>query len=117
MLMKRIDPSCLAGIKKRYKLHHIVMWCNNEDGQYIVSCGDSPDHTVQAALIANRIRESLGWPNMSFAVPPKISDVLADNKRLTEELRALRERKGVCDGGNEKQGLGGKESVRQPPPA
>ena len=78
------------------------MWCNNEDGQYIVSAGDSPDHTVQAALIGNRIKDCLGWPNMSFAVPPKISDVLAENKRIKEELRVLKERLGESDGRDEK---------------
>lgn len=91
MLIKKISPSCLSQIKKKYSLTHLVLWCKSEEGQYIIQDGDTPDHKVQATLLGNRFRQFLGWPKMSFEVAPKIAELLAENKRLKEENNRLKE--------------------------
>ena len=84
------------------------MWCKSDDGQYIITSGSNPDNNVQAALMGNRFRAFLGWPKMSFAIAPKITELAAEIKRLKEENKRLREKLGLngenTDEGNEKPG-------------
>jgi len=68
------------------------MWAKSEQGQYIISNGDNPDSCVQAALVAGRFRKFLGWPNMSFEVAPKLTEVLVENEKLKNENKVLKER-------------------------
>ncbi len=115
MLIKKITPTCLSAIKKKFSLTHIVMWCKSEEGQYIITTGSNPDNNVQAALMGNRFRTFLGWPKMSFAVAPKISDLMIENKKLKEENKRLRERLGIKeveDEGNEVKGEQEEKGVR-----
>jgi len=90
MLIKKINPSCLSQIKKKYNLTHLVLWCKSDEGQYIIQDGDNPDHKVQATLLGNRFRQFLGWPKMSFETAPKIAEILAENKNLKEENSRLK---------------------------
>jgi len=91
MLIKKISPTCLSALKKKFTLTHIVMWCKSEEGQYIVTTGNTPDNTVQAAILGNKFRDYLGWPKMSFAIAPKLSELLLENKRLAEENIKLKQ--------------------------
>lgn len=108
MLIPKISPTCLTSIKKKYNLTHIVMWCKSDEGQYILTLGSNPDNNVQSALMGNRFRSFLGWPKMSFAIAPKITELMAEIKKLTEENKRLREKLGVSkereNERNEKQG-------------
>lgn len=106
MLIPKITPACLGPIKKKFNLTHIVMWCKSEDGQYIITSGSTPDNNVQAVLMGNRFRNFLGWPKMSFAIAPKISELLAKIKKLEEDNKRLREKLGLNtenSNGNEEQ--------------
>lgn len=91
MLIKKITAACLAPIRKRYSLTHLVLWCKSDEGQYIISSGDNPDHSVQATLLANRFRQHLGWPKMTFETAPKIAEALAEIQKLKAENQRLRD--------------------------
>lgn len=91
MLIKKISPSCLSEIKKKFNLTHLVLWCKSEEGQYVISSGNNPDHTVQAALLGNKFRKFLGWPKMSFETAPKIAEAMAEIQKLKEENNRLRQ--------------------------
>jgi len=104
MLIPKISPSCLAPIKKKFNLTHIVMWCKSDEGQYIITTGSSADNNVQAVIMGNRFRNFLGWPKMSFAIAPKISELLAENKKLTEENKRLKEKLGIKTEDNDNEG-------------
>lgn len=91
MLIKKISSACLAPIRKKYNLTHIVMWCKSEEGQYLISSGDNPDHVVQSTLLANKFRKFLGWPQMTFETAPKIAEALVEIQKLKIENQRLRE--------------------------
>lgn len=104
MLIPKITPACLGAIKKKFNLTHIVMWCKSDEGQYIITTGSNPDNNVQSVLMGNRFRNFLGWPKMSFAIAPKISELLAKIKKLEEDNKRLREKLGIGENnGNEEQ--------------
>jgi hypothetical protein len=65
------------------------MWCKSEDGQYIVSTGSNADNNIQAILIGNKIKKSLGWPEMSMPTPPKIAELVAETIKLKKEIERL----------------------------
>lgn len=92
MLIKKISPTCLTQIRKKYNLTHVVMYAKSEDGQYVISNGDNPDNCVQAALLASRFRKFLGWPKMNFEIAPKLAEVLVENEKLRNENQNLKER-------------------------
>jgi len=71
------------------------MWCKSDEGQYILTSGSNPDNNVQSALMGNRFRNFLGWPKMSFAIAPKITELSAEIKKLKEENKRLREKLGL----------------------
>jgi len=78
------------------------MWCKSDEGQYIITSGSNADNNVQSALMGNRFRNFLGWPKMSFAIAPKITELTAEIKRLTEENKRLREKLGATGEENER---------------
>lgn len=88
-LIRNIPPSALNQIKNKYNLSHMVLWCKSEEGQYIVSTGSNADNNIQSILIGNKIKKSLGWPDMSMPTPPKIAELVAENIRLKKEVERL----------------------------
>lgn len=90
MLIKKITPTCLSAIKKKFSLTHIVMWCMSEEGQYIITTGNTPDNIIQASVLGNKLKVHFGWPKMSFAIAPKISEAMVEIQKLKEENRRLK---------------------------
>ena len=91
-LIRKIPSSVLNDIKNKYNLTHLVLWARSEDGQYVLANGNTVDNCIQATLIANKFKATLGWPDATMPSPPKLTSLITENHKLKVENEKLRKK-------------------------